>query len=103
MTVLLHATWKIRPGRLAETLAVLPGGATLIQKHGGASRSYVATIGGQPQSLVVTVECADLAAYAKYSDSLNADPDWQRFLADHVLGADAKVELLSTALLTQVA
>ena len=103
MTVLFQATWKVSTGRLAETLAALPKGAKLIEKHGASTRSFAATIGGQPQSIVVIVECADLAAYATYSNSLNADPDWQKFLADHVLGTDPKVQLISTMLLTQVA
>jgi hypothetical protein len=94
--------FRINPGRNQEFNAQVAEAKKLQERLGGRVRVWQATAAGPNTGLVsYVIEHPDLAAFAAFSDKLNADSQWQAFVAK-VFTANPSGTLISAALVNEI-
>ena len=100
MAVVAVSQWQANPGRLADLIAAARLAPPVHLRYGGRSRLLTATVAGPNTGILTFItEFDDMAAYAKWSDGIGADPEWQALAAKHITAADAPGKLISASLL----
>ena len=103
MAVATVTTFQIRPGRNQEFMAQVAEARKLHERLGGRVRVWLATFAGpNAGQAIYVIEHADLAAYAGFSQKMEADPGWQAFAAK-VFSADPTGALVGQSFVTEVA
>ncbi len=103
MAVVQAIQFRIVQGKTQEFMANVAEARKIQEGLGGRVRVWQAAIAG-PNSGVVTytIEHDDLAAFAAFTDKLQADSEWQAFAAKTMLSANPTGNLLSVALATEI-
>ena len=94
--------FRIRPGRNQEFNAQVAEAKKIQERLGGRVRVWQATAAGPNTGLVsYVVEHQNLAAFAGFSDKLQADSEWQAFVAK-VFTADPSGNIISAVLANEM-
>ena len=103
MAVVQAIQFRIVQGKAQEFMANVAEARKMQEAMGGRVRVWQGTFAG-PNSGVVTytIEHDDLAAFAAFSDKLQADSAWQAFTAKTLLSANPTGTILSAALATEI-
>jgi hypothetical protein len=103
MAVRFTTIWQVNPGRFPDFLAGAAAGKKILERLGGQCTLSQALAGGPaPNAMVFVITLPDMAAYAKLTDSLQTDPEWQNFVLTVLGAAEPAGTLLSNALLNEV-
>jgi hypothetical protein len=78
--VLVTATFRTRPGRLADHLAAQAGARDHLIRLGGQVRT-VQTIGRMPGTVTTLIGFEDFEHYGEFGDKLAVDEQWASFWA----------------------
>ena len=82
-----EARYVFRPdpgADLGQVMESMKRGAALWKKHGAANARLWTVASGELGNYVLVLQFANAAEYAKVTDPLSADPDFQRWQADNV-------------------
>ncbi len=103
MAVVQAIQFRIHQGKNQEFMANVAEARKIQEGLGGRVRVWQATAAGTNTGLVTyTIEHDDLAAYAAFSDKLQADSAWQAFAAKTLLSANPTGNILSAALANEI-
>jgi NIPSNAP len=93
----------VNPGRLQDFLANIAAAKAIHERVGAKVRIWQATAAGtQAGSVAYVIEHDDLAAYARFTQQLQADADWQAFQANEILGRDPAATRTSFSLFSEI-
>ncbi len=82
MAAVTHVTIAhVAPGRFDEFLKTASR-LKKIRERAGAKVRYYRTVAGAVPAVAVVVETAGWKAYGEYMAKLEADPEWQKFVAE---------------------
>ena len=96
--VVMATLFKVRNGKQAASLERIKRSKALTEKHGAKVR-FLQAITGDPSGLTVQAQYyPSLAAWGKAAKTLQADPEWQKFVAE-IQGEDASADFLRTSLI----
>jgi hypothetical protein len=102
MAVSTVAIWVARPGRAGEFLASAAKAKAIHERLGGKVRLRQIVMGGpNAQQFVYTIEHANMAAFATFSDKFQADKEWTA-LWTAANSTDPTATLVSHSLTTDV-
>ena len=102
MAVATVTTFQVRPGRNVEFMAQVAEGKKNHERLGGRVRVWMSTFAGpNAGQAIYVIEHKDLAAYASFSQKMEADPAWQAFVAK-VFTGDPTGTLVGQSLVTEV-
>ncbi len=102
MAVSQVSIWSVHPGKLPDTVATAAKSKVIHERLGAKVRLRQIVYGGpNANQLVYSIEHADMAAFAAFTDKLLADADWQALVAV-IFGAEAPATLLSNSVTTDV-
>jgi len=97
-TVITATSFKIHPGKQAQSLERIKRSKTLLEKHGAKTRAYQSIV-SDPFGVTATVTYyPNFTAYGKAGAALTADPEWQAFVAE-ITGASASADFLRNVVL----
>ena len=103
MAVVQAFQFRIIQGKNQEFMANVAEARKIQEGLGGRVRVWQATAAGPNTGLVTyTIEHDDLAAFAAFSDKLQADSDWLAFAARTLGGTNPTGTLLSAILATEI-
>jgi len=96
--VLMASLFQIREGRQQESYERITRWKTISEKHGGKCRALQSVV-SDPAFLTATVSYYEnFTAWGKIGQVMNADPEWQDFLAE-INGENASADFLRTSLM----
>ena len=102
MAVATVTTFEIRPGRNEEFNKQVAEAKKLHERLGGRVRVWAATLAGPNAGQVIyVIEHNDLAAFASFSQKMQADSAWLAFAAK-VFTADPTGTMVGGSLVTEV-
>lgn len=103
MRVVSVFTWKIAQGRLSEALGMAETAGKIHERLGARVQTLVPLMGGNPNTLLYTLEHDDIEAYGKFSKKLNADSEWNTLFKamQDAIQENPGTELISTQLLSE--
>jgi len=102
VAVALITNWRVNPGRNQEFLGLVGEAKKIHGRLGGRVRVWQAAVAGENSGNIgYVVEHDDLVAYANFTQKLQADPEWQAFLAKAFV-ANPTGTLLSTSLVNEL-
>lgn len=103
MRVVSVFTWKIAQGRLQEALGMSETAKKIHERLGATVGTLVPLVGGDPNTLLYTLEHEDIEAFGAFNKKLLADPEWnQLFMAiNAAIQENPGTELISTTLLSE--
>jgi len=81
-------TWRIAPGRLPEALGFAETASKIHERLGAQPGTLVPIAGGDPNTLVYTLQFDDIEAYGTYVKKLEEDSEWN----DLVKGMTAAIQ-----------
>ena len=103
MAVVQAIQFRIVQGKNQEFTANVAEAKKIQERLGGRVRVWQGTMAGPNTGLVTyTIEHDDLAAYASFTQKLQADSDWQAFAARTLGSANPTGNLISAALATEI-
>lgn len=103
MAAMTLTAWKVTPGKQQEFLATIAEAKAIHERLGGRVRVWLATgAGPNAGNIWYVIEHDDLAAYASFTQQLQADPEWQTCWAG-LQSADPCATLLGNSLATEFA
>jgi hypothetical protein len=73
-------TWRIAPGRLPEALGFAETASKIHERLGAQPGTLVPVAGGDPNSLLYTLQFDDIEAYSKFVKKLEDDSDWNTLM-----------------------
>ena len=96
-------TWRIAPGRLPEALGFAETASKIHERLGARSGTLVPIAGGDPNTLVYTLEFDDIEAYGKFSKKLLEDTEWNTLFKGMLsaIQENPGTELVETTLLSE--
>lgn len=100
MAVATVTSWRVREGKLEGFIEHAAQGRKLLERHGGEVRVWQVQLGAQPGIVSVVVSHEDMRAYGEYAMKLQADEEWQRFLAE--IRANPAADLVANSLISEV-
>ena len=103
MRVVSVFTWKIAPGRLAQALGMAETATKIHERLGARGQTLVPFVGGNPNTLLYSLEHDDIEAYGKFNKKLLADGEWNSLFKamGDAMQANPGTELISTQLLSE--
>jgi len=103
MKVVSVFTWKIAPGRLPEALGMAETAGKIHERLGARPQTFVPLVGGDPSTLLYSLEHDDIEAYGKFSKKLLADVEWNTLFKamNAAIQENPGSELISTQLLSE--
>jgi len=103
MRVISVFTWKIATGRLSEALGMAETAGKIHERLGARPQTLVPLVGGDPSTLVYTLEHDDIEAYGKFSKKLLEDPEWNALFKamNEAMQENPGTELIATQLLSE--
>jgi hypothetical protein len=97
MAVVAVYTFRTRPGRFAEHVAITAEGCALGVAQGVRVAAYAPLVGGEPGSIIVAASHDDFSSYAAAQARLDAAPEFQAFM-NRALSSDVAEDIGSTLL-----
>ena len=103
MRVISVFTWKIAPGRLPEALGMSETATKIHERLGARAQTLVPFVGGNPSTLLYSLEHDDIEAYGKFNKKLLADPEWNTLFKamNAAIQENPGTEMISTQLLSE--
>ncbi len=103
MAVAVVTQWQVVQGRRAQFITEAGEAKSIHERLGGRVRMYGATLAGTNTGIITyVIEFDDLAAYAAFSQKLQADKAWLTFVARTIGGADPSARAVSQSLLSEI-
>jgi hypothetical protein len=103
MAVRNVSIFRAHPGRRQEFLNDAVAAKKILERLGARWRIGDTTIGGpNTGNLVVSLEFADMAAYAAFTQKAQADSEWQAFQARVAGSPDPTTTLVGRSLITDL-
>jgi hypothetical protein len=103
MAVATVVTWKVEPRRAADFVAKVVQAKKIHERLGAASVNvYQNQIGGEPNTAIYVVGHEDMAAFARFSDAMAADSEWQEFWLNAIAEPQPVATMVSTALISEI-
>jgi hypothetical protein len=96
------ATWRPRPGRLQDFMAVVVRAKKIHTRLKGNVRVWNSQFGGEPLTVGYVIEVADWKAFGEFGANLETDPEWLALVAEWTANRDAPAELIQSALFVEV-
>jgi len=96
------ATWRPRPGRLQDFMAVVVRAKKIHHRLKGTVRVWSSQFGGEPSTVGYVVEFTDWKAYGEFAAKLEADPEWLALVAEWSGNRDPAADLIHNSLVTEV-
>jgi len=96
-------TWRIAPGRLPEALGFAETASKIHERLGGQPGTLVPVAGGDPNTLVYTLQFDDIEAYGKFVKRLEDDSEWNTLVKGMTAAIQENpgTELRATTLLSE--
>jgi hypothetical protein len=96
-------TWRIAPGRLPEALGFAETASKIHERLGAQPGTLVPVAGGDPNTLLYTLQFDDIEAYSKFVKKLEDDSDWNTLIKGitAAIQENPGTELQSTVLLSE--
>ena len=96
-------TWRIAPGRLPEALGFAETASKIHERLGAQPGTLVPIAGGDPNTLVYTLQFDDIEAYGKFSKKLLDDAEYNTLIKGMLAAIQENpgTELVSTTLLSE--
>ena len=96
--------WRPRPGRLSDFIKLAARADQLLRKFGATTRTLTNLVAGDAAgSITYVIECADMTAFGALQSRLQADAQWQAFLAEINSDPNPTADLAGSSLYTEVA
>ncbi|MEP6659423.1 MAG: hypothetical protein ABJD24_05860 [Acidimicrobiales bacterium] len=92
--------WRPRDGKLGEFMGNAAEAKKIHERLGGKVRVSQTLFGGQPMTVVYVIEHQDMTAFAKFSDKMSADTEWQKFWTSAM--ASPSADFLQSSLLQEI-
>ncbi|MGI9578226.1 MAG: NIPSNAP family protein [Microthrixaceae bacterium] len=102
MAVATVVQWKINPQQVAKFTEQVATAKGIHERLGGEVRVWTNMIGGEPQTVNYIIQHADMAAFAKFSDAMAADDEWQAFWLAALTSPDQTATMLGNALMQEM-
>ena len=103
MAVVQAIQFRIIQGKNQEFMANVAEARKIQEGLGGRVRAWQATMAGPNSGIVTyTIEHDDLAAFAAFSDKLQADSDWLAFVARTLGSANPTGTFMSAVLANEI-
>ncbi len=99
MAVVSVFSWKVKPGRMQEVLAIVAQVKKVHERLGAGVRVLLPQYSGEPASLVYLLEHDNMTAHGTFSDKLQSDQEWQAVFAQIQTNTDPSAELSQASLL----
>jgi len=96
------ATWRPRPGRLQDFMAVVVRAKKIHQRLKGTVRVWNSQFGGEPLTVGYVIEVPDWKAHGEFTAKLEADAEWLALVAEWSANRDPAADLIQSALVTEV-
>ena len=96
MGVIIATQWRAIHGKMEAFVGKVLESMPISERMGGLSRPVQSIVGAHPMSMMVATSFADLDAYGAYSDTANADAEWQAFWAGAM--SDPTADLIRSGL-----
>ncbi len=104
MAVLTVITHKVNPGRRQDFLNRQAEVKKILERHGGKVRYWQSDLAGENTGRVsLATEFDDYAAWAKFREALEADSEYQAFLARGRADTNPPSTILSFSSASEVA
>ena len=100
MAVATVTSWRVREGKLDGFLAHAAQGRKLLERHGGEVRVWQVQFGAQPGNVAVVVSHENMRVYGEFATKLQADEEWQQFLAE--IRTNPTADLVANSLISEV-
>jgi hypothetical protein len=95
--------WRITQGRRQDFLAASQQAKKIHERLGGRVHLWGATLAGPNSALAsYVIEHDDFQSYARFTEKLAADAEWQAFFATTVNHPDPVATLVSNSLATEI-
>ena len=103
MAVTSLTLWAVRPGKAAEFAANVAQAKAIHTRLGGTVRVRQILFGGpSSHQFAYSIEVADMTAFAKFSDGMASDAEWQKFWMGVSAQPDPSATLVSQSLAQDV-
>ena len=100
MAIAAVATFEVLPGRIQEFQGTIQEARKHHERLGGSVRIWQATIAGEASNRTLyVIEHADMSAYAAFTDKVNADAEWLKFIQK--VQSNPSANWVSSSLLTE--
>jgi hypothetical protein len=96
------ATWRPRPGRLQDFMAVVARAKKIHQRLKGTVRVWNTQFGGEPFSVAYVIEVPDWKAHGEFGARLEADPEWMALVAEWSTNRDPIADLVQNAVFVEL-
>lgn len=100
MAVASISTWRPRDGKLNAFMENITQAKKIHERLGGKVRVWQTLFGGQTMTLGYVIEHNDMAEFAKFSDKMAADTEWQEFWMNAL--ANPSADFLQNSLVQEV-
>jgi hypothetical protein len=95
--------WRPRPGRLGDFIKIAARADKILRNFGATTRTLSNVVAGdQAGSVTYVIECSDMNAFGALQSRMQADKEWQAFLADVNSDRNPTADLVGTSLYTEV-
>lgn len=103
MRVVSVFTWKIAAGRLSEALGMAETAQKIHERLGARVGTLVPLAGGDPNTLIYTIEHDDIEAFGSFNKKLLADQEWNGLFKaiNERIQENPGSELVSSSLLSE--
>ena len=103
MAVRNVSIFRAHPGKRQQFLDDAAAAKKILERLGARWRIADTTIGGpNTGNLIVSLEFADMAAYAAFTQKAQGDSEWQAFQARVAGSADPTTSLVGRSLITDL-
>jgi hypothetical protein len=96
------ATWRPRPGRLQDFMAVVTKAKKIHTRLKGNVRVWNSQFGGEPFTVTYVIEVADWKAFGEFGAKLETDSEWLGLVAEWTANRDAPGDLIHNAVFVEV-
>jgi|SRR5215813_6795049 len=96
------ATWRPRPGRLQDFMAVVARAKKIHQRLKATVRVWNSQFGGEPFTVGYVIEVPDWKSHGEFGARLEADPEWMALVAEWSANRDPLADLVQQALFVEV-
>jgi hypothetical protein len=96
------ATWRPRPGRLQDFMAVVARAKKIHTRLKGNVRVWNSQFGGEPFTVGYVIEVPDWKAHGEFAAKLETDPEWLALVAEWTANREPPADLVQDALFAEV-
>src|ERR1035437_2178822 len=100
MAVLQSTVFRVRPGKAQQFMADVATAKKILERLGARVRVVNQVVGTNAPCTAFITESADWKAYGEFQAKVNADSEWQTFIAKIGANREPEADQIATGLST---